>query len=373
MKRANDFLSSDTDVDASPDVVSEFLSHSPCDGAECTVESYLREPSVPGESECNDEGTICDAQDDYCTRDDKGSPAFGGKSRGMCITIFHECLDHVRAKFRDYFDVTDHLTYSIVGIETCPETKRKHAQCYIHFKNPRYLHAVRKDLGLGGHFTCARGSPAQNKTYCSKEGDWEEWGMLPQAGRRTDISTLAQRVVEERVSLQSLAACADYDGLSTWLKYNRAFGELRSVTSGCRSSAVEPTVVWCWGATGTGKSRWAHDKYPTAYRYPGEGYWFDGYTGQITIIFDDFRPMSSQEKGSGISFVNVLRLTDRYPLKVPVKGGFVDLLATEFIFTTPKPPEETFATHEHLDQLMRRISLVKQFGDDNMQPKLKLS
>ena len=44
--------------------------------------------------------------------------------------------------------------------------------------------------------------------------------------------------------------------------------------------------------------------------------WFDGYDGQDTAIFDDFR-------ASGNRFSYILRLIDRYPMDVPVKGGFV--------------------------------------------------
>ena len=44
--------------------------------------------------------------------------------------------------------------------------------------------------------------------------------------------------------------------------------------------------------------------------------WFDGYIGQDTAIFDDFR-------ASGNRFSYILRIIDRYPMDVPVKGGFV--------------------------------------------------
>lgn len=78
--------------------------------------------------------------------------------------------------------------------------------------------------------------------------------------------------------------------------------------------------------------------------------WFDGYTGQKTVIFDDFR-------GTPENYSQVLRLTDRYPMRVPIKGGYVAWVPTTVIFTCPGKPEDTWPFQsESLGQLYRRIS-----------------
>lgn len=85
--------------------------------------------------------------------------------------------------------------------------------------------------------------------------------------------------------------------------------------------------------------------------------WFDGYKGQKRVIFDDFRPWWCE-------FSWLLRLLDRYPIQVPVKGGFVNFIPEEIIVTTPKNPEETFGmyrTQEDLQQLRRRLQHVVHF------------
>nr|WQA30148.1 MAG: rep protein [Cressdnaviricota sp.] len=86
--------------------------------------------------------------------------------------------------------------------------------------------------------------------------------------------------------------------------------------------------------------------------------WFDGYTGQKRVIFDDFRPWWCE-------FSWLLRLLDRYPIQVPVKGGFVNFIPEELIITTNKNPEESFGiyrSNEDLQQLRRRLNRVVHFA-----------
>lgn len=53
------------------------------------------------------------------------------------------------------------------------------------------------------------------------------------------------------------------------------------------------------------------------------------------MVFDDFRPWWCQ-------FSYLLRLLDRYPIRVQVKGGYVNFVPEEIIITTPKNIADTF-------------------------------
>lgn len=84
--------------------------------------------------------------------------------------------------------------------------------------------------------------------------------------------------------------------------------------------------------------------------------WWDGYIGQDTVIFDDYRP-------NLCPFHELLRILDRYPMKVQPKGGSCELSATTFVITTTSRPEVLWhsRTSEQINQLLRRITNVVEF------------
>jgi len=78
-------------------------------------------------------------------------------------------------------------TYLVVGREVAPGTGLPHLQCFIKFNSNKRFAAVQQLLPQC-HLTCARGSAEQNRRYCTKDGDYEEWGTVPTPtqGRRSD-------------------------------------------------------------------------------------------------------------------------------------------------------------------------------------------
>lgn len=84
--------------------------------------------------------------------------------------------------------------------------------------------------------------------------------------------------------------------------------------------------------------------------------WWDGYSGQSLVIFDDYRP-------SLCPFHEILRILDRYPYRVQLKGSSIELSATSFVLTTCSRPEVLWhsRTTEQLGQLLRRITEIIEF------------
>lgn len=80
------------------------------------------------------------------------------------------------------------VAYLIVGREVAPTTGTPHLQGFIRF-NSRIRFAAVQALLPVCHLSSARGTPEQNRTYCSKGGDFDEWGTCPahQPGRRSDF------------------------------------------------------------------------------------------------------------------------------------------------------------------------------------------
>lgn len=159
---------------------------------------------------------------------------------------------------------------------------------------------------------------------------------------------LIQRKLQKGMSVQKIAS----DHFDCWCRYYKAFEQYRLLTTPGRDQTVTPTVVICFGPTGTGKSKWAIDNCPEAYWKP-KGNWWCGYTNQKSVVFDEFY--------GWLPYDLLLRICDRYPLEVETKGGAIQLVATTFVFTTNKHPEKWYKD-VYYEAFKRRITLIKVFN-----------
>jgi len=130
-----------------------------------------------------------------------------------------------------------------------------------------------------------------------------------------------------------------------------------------RDPKVAPTVHWWFGPTGTGKSKRGFESFPEAYVKMTGNKWWDGYTGQKEVILDDYRPMMCP-------FNELLKLLDRYPMRVEAKGSSMEMSATTFLITTCARPEVLWAskTEENIAQLLRRITSILEFRSYGEEP-----
>lgn len=83
------------------------------------------------------------------------------------------------------------VVYLCYGRET-GENGTPHLQGYTVFESPIRFTTVKNRLGSSRlHIEISRGSPVQNRDYCRKDGDFEEFGTLPEGnqGRRTDLES----------------------------------------------------------------------------------------------------------------------------------------------------------------------------------------
>lgn len=103
-----------------------------------------------------------------------------------------------------------------------------------------------------------------------------------------------------------------------------------------------------YGSTGTGKTRRAIEEDKVEWTHGGDR-WFDGYDQQERVLFDDFDGVKS-----GITYRKLLQLLDRYPLQVPIKGGFVEWCPRVIVITTNIPPDRWYPDEDY-SPLQRRI------------------
>lgn len=260
-----------------------------------------------------------------------------GKYRRIIITWFTDDIDQGIKLLKEH----PNLVYSVLGKETCPKTGRKHIQGYMRFNKQIYLPTFTK-VYKGVHVESARGTEAECVLYCKKENDYVEEGQKANPGKRTDLITLKDDV---KSGLTYKEIVDKYDDLN-WQQL-KVLQEYISLFSKKKKRKV-PKVIWICGPTGVGKTKEVEDLEDV--HYQDDAQWWDGYNGQKTIVFDDFR-------GSQVKFRKLLRILDRLPLKVPVKGKMIDLEAEEYLFTSTKWPHECYSKEdEDMKQLYRRIT-----------------
>jgi len=269
------------------------------------------------------------------------------KFRNFCWTDFI-CDNNFYIKMKE-----KNWKYFICGEEFCPETQKKHLQCFGVSKSPRTIKSLIKELAPR-HVEVCKGSPGENMDYCQKGGEWEEWGERPQRqGKRGDIDVVRECVKDGGNMRDVVEVASSYQSIRVAEKYFEYREKRRS---------WKPVVEWYFGGTGTGKTRSAVEKCVEA--VGDDGYWisdsslkwWQGYDGHTHIIFDDFR-------GDYCKFHELLRILDRYPYRIECKGGARQLLATHIYITSPFSPFDVYKKNEEdVEQLIRRIDTIKDFG-----------
>lgn len=107
-----------------------------------------------------------------------------------------------------------------------------------------------------------------------------------------------------------------------------------------------------------GKTKHVYDEHDDIY-VKDETQWWDGYTGNDVILFDDFRGQ--------IPFNVMLRILDRYPYQGQVKGGYTHINSEHIFITSCKKPTEIYKSEdvkENIDQMVRRIDNILLLKDD---------
>lgn len=237
------------------------------------------------------------------------------------------------------------IKYIIWQIEAAPTTGKLHAQGYLELVNPMSFSAIKKRLGdPQAHLEARKGTPQEAADYCSKEetrveGPFE-YGEISKQGKRSDLESVVA-MVEEKTPLSEIAASAPHQ----FIKFHKGIIALRHALDEPKPRK-KPEIYFIFGEPGTGKSRWAFENYPNAFRASDNSYgWFDGYDQHETVIFDDFYGQFPLQL--------MLNLLDYYPLRLPIKGGYVTVHAHRFIFTSNNPPEQMYIRSE---AFMRRVS-----------------
>lgn len=247
------------------------------------------------------------------------------------------------------------LSYVIYGKEV-GDSGTPHLQGYIEFNKRIGVGKVRK-LFPRAHIELRIKSQEQASSYCKKDGNFTELGSKAESkqGLRTDLINLVEGFSRGGTLKEVALTQPDV--------YCRYRNGLRDMARWTQPPRTEPPIVyWIWGPPGSGKSRWAHAVDPAStWSYGGDG-WFDGYEGQKVAIFDDFDDDIATLRQKGITYGLFLKLLDRYPLQVPVKGGFTNWRPETIIFTSNREFGALYLGYSGTDRgaIERRFTEVRE-------------
>ena len=254
------------------------------------------------------------------------------KSRSFVITNFG--LDS-----EDVFERNKtQIRFLAYGLETCPTTHRLHHQVYLYFHNPRTtgVRSLKKigDMFNGAHVEPMRGSFQQNEAYCSKEATLRKLGDEPKQGLRGDLQETVDLIRKGEIDIIELMN----ENANMIHTYGRVLQVAQDMSNLSKYRDWMTEGIWYWGKTGVGKSHRAFEGFhpDTHFVKVLHEDWWDGYKGQETVIFNEYRGQ--------FSFSFLLELMDKWPLYVRVRNKQpVPFLAKRIIFTSCQTPEECYS------------------------------
>lgn len=252
--------------------------------------------------------------------------------------------------FTDFELIKDYsglnFKYLIYGVETCPDTGKTHHQGYAEFETNRRLSALKK-FNSTIHWELRQGTQAQAIDYCMKDGEFVEFGEKKgksNQGSRSDIK-LAKKLVSEGAGMKTIIEQVDSYQAVRMAELSLKYSE--------KKRNWETNVIWLHGPTGSGKTRKAVELSGDNYWMSGRNLkWWEGYDAHENVIIDDFRK-------DFCTFHELLRILDRYPYTLEVKGTSRQLLAKQIIITSCYAPDVVYDTREDVAQLLRRISRIE--------------
>lgn len=223
-----------------------------------------------------------------------------------------------------------------------------HLQGMVCFANARTARSVRNSLP-GCHIEIMRGTPTQSRTYCSKDGDFVEWGDLP-----VDKVSQSKQQKEEYQFAWDLAKENKIEEVDVELRL-RYYRVLKDVAKDFGAKPPDLTTVcglWVWGEPGIGKSYAVKTRFPDAYRKDASKWW-DAYNGESEAWLDDLDPTASGW------IARLLKIwADENAFMAQNKGGARYIRPARFIVTSNYRINEMGFNRQDLAAICRRFREV---------------
>ncbi|AXH74865.1 MAG: helicase [Cressdnaviricota sp.] len=256
------------------------------------------------------------------------------------------------------------IDYLIIGRELGKDNT-PHLQCYVYWKMPKRFETTVKILKGPKHVWVKQssGTPEDNKKYCSKEGDFQEWGKIPNSPHQARQLGGKNKAKSDAELLQK-AQLGDFE----WIKANYP-GRWIKDSAKLQSLFIRPIKIlqgdtlpheWWVGPTGCGKSRLMWELYPNHYD-KDLNKWWDGYNNEDVVVIEEWCPKND------VTGSRLKKWGDRNPFNAEIKGGVLKMIRpSKVIVLSNYTMEQCFLNSEDLEPMKRRFKQI-QWGETKLQ------
>lgn len=256
-------------------------------------------------------------------------------TKRQMISLFEAYLGHTRTHFDDRCDF--------------PKKALEYATREFYNKDDEKTHPGKKE---------------GDRKRLSKEGIWEFGDLDFPQGKRNDLLECREIILNPKWKHATI-----YEShFGTGVRYMQGLEKAAFYLHKNKQVEREIHVRWLWGQTGLGKSREARefvgnpDDLYVINANDGSGrVWFDGYEGEEYLLIEEF-----DDKFMSIEML--LQLTDRYRMKLPIKGAHTWKDWGTVIITAQCHYRELypFAHEWKKDALARRIKYEKKYSSEEI-------
>lgn len=248
-----------------------------------------------------------------------------------------------------------------------------HFQGYVELSLQCSPSWIKRNFGSRIHFENRLGTQAQAIAY-TKKRDTRVDGLAGDGGEAKKLGKDKLAVVAAELKSGSTLAELREDYPVSFIRDGPKIRSFALDLIGPRSEP--PEVIIYYGPTGTGKSATARKNWPDNYWVPRPrpgGWWWPRYSGEETIIIDEF--------ASQFKYHTMLNLLDRYPFDLQEKCGNMTLAAStkRIVFTTNIHPNQwykniPYRAKKPLRRRFRDFAKIYVFADDSTwdNPKMTL-
>ena len=235
--------------------------------------------------------------------------------RNSCTGVFNMTMEELKVICED---PEQKFIYFLKAQSELTGKRLFHLQLYVEFTKQYSCRQIKKLFKNNG-FNCEarKGTQEQAIHYCSREfaedgsrkriegTEVYTYGSRKSQGKRSDISQVINDCKEGKrlTDIIDDLECPSYQSIKCAQLLKGIFSKPRD---------TKPYVMWIYGETGTGKTRYVFDNYKDIY-IKNSTKWWDGYDGHEVILIDDYRR-------DFMKFHELLTLTDRYPCRREFKA-----------------------------------------------------